>query len=76
MKTNIITIISILTFLLIGSEVMAKNIFEGFVLTNENQKIVGQVYVISPTLNELKVKFVNEAGKKQTFKAKERGTRK
>ena len=50
---------------------MAKNIFEGFVLTNENQKIVGQVYVISPTLNELKVKFVNEAGKKQTFKAKE-----
>ena len=50
---------------------MAKSAFEGFVLTNDNQKIVGKVYVISPTLNELKVKFIDEAGKKQTFKARD-----
>ncbi len=71
MKTNIFTITCILTFLLVGSEVMAKSVFDGFVLTNDNEKIVGKVYVISPTFNELKVKFINEAGKKQTFKAKE-----
>ena len=71
MKTNIFTIISFFTLLFVTSEVSAKNVFEGFVLTNNNEKLTGKVYVISPTLNELKVKFINEAGKKETFKARD-----
>lgn len=71
MKTNIFTIICFFTLLFVGSEVSAKNVFDGFVLTNNNEKLTGKVYVISPTLNELKVKFVSENGKKQTFKAQD-----
>jgi hypothetical protein len=71
MKTNILTTLSLLAFLFIGSESFAKNSFKGFVMTNDNEKIVGEIFVISPTVNELKVKFIDEAGNSKTYQAKD-----
>lgn len=69
MKNSIYTLIILFTILFVGSEVQAKSIFSGFVVTNNNDTLQGQVYVVSPTVNELKVKFIDANNKKLTFKA-------
>ena len=68
MKTNIFTII---IALLVAVQVSAKKTFPGYVINTNGEKVEGKVFVVSPTYNELKVKFVNSDNKKTTFKAKE-----
>ena len=71
MKNNIFTITILFAVLFVASEVNAKNIFAGTVTTTDGDVLTGKVYVVSPTYNELKVKFVDSNKKKYTFKAKD-----
>ncbi len=49
----------------------AKKVYTGYVILMDGQKMNGKIQMLSPTLNEVKVKFINESGKKKIFKAKE-----
>jgi hypothetical protein len=68
MKNFTLTIIFALITI---AQVSAKKAFAGYVINTDGQKIEGQVVVVSPTYNELKVKFIHTNNKKETFKAKE-----
>ena len=45
--------------------------YQGYVVLNNDEKIEGTIEMLSPTLNEVKVKFTATDGKKVTYKAKE-----
>jgi len=69
------TYLYILIVLLISSTVSTtlnakKKTFEGFVVTASSDTIFGQVYYVSPTANELKVKIKDQNNKKHSFKSK------
>ena len=49
----------------------AKKVYAGYVVLEGGEKLTGKITMLSPTLNEVKVKFTNEAGKTKTYKAKE-----
>ena len=49
----------------------SKKIYRGYVVTTKGDTLRGQIQMLSPTLNEVKVKFIASNGQKQTFKAKE-----
>jgi hypothetical protein len=68
MKSTFYTLI-ILCF--IASSVSASKTYHGYVVLNNDSKIEGTIQMLSPTLNEVKVKFVSTDGKKQLYKAKE-----
>ena len=46
-------------------------VYSGSVTLENGETLVGQIQMLSPTLNEVKVKFITEAGKTVTYKAKE-----
>lgn len=45
--------------------------YQGYVILNNDEKIEGTIQMLSPTLNEVKVKLTNKAGKQITYKSKE-----
>lgn len=45
--------------------------YEGYVVLNSDEKVEGTIQMLSPSLNEVKVKFTSKDGKKFTYKAKE-----
>ena len=47
------------------------NSYKGFVITTMGDSLFGHIEYINPVYNELKVKFVNEEGKKKTFKTRD-----
>lgn len=49
----------------------AAKIYDGYVLTTNDEKLEGKIQMLSPSLNEVKVKFIGKDNKKTTFKAKE-----
>lgn len=49
----------------------AAKVYEGYVIKNDDTKLEGKIQMLSPTLNEVKVKFINKNNKKNIFKAKE-----
>ena len=51
------------------AEATSKKVYNGYVVTVSNETIHGQIQMLSPTLNEVKVKFIHKDGKKQIFKA-------
>jgi len=61
----------LITFLSFSVSSQAKKAYEGYVITNSGEKLEGKIQMLSPTLNEVKVKFVATSGKKTVFKAKE-----
>lgn len=61
----------LITFLSFSVSSQAKKVYEGYVITNSGEKLEGKIQMLSPSLNEVKVKFINKTGKKQVFKAKE-----
>ncbi len=67
MKNFTIILIALLT----AVQVSAKKAFPGYVINTNGEKVEGKVFVVSPTYNEVKVKFVDNNNKKETFKAKE-----
>ena len=48
----------------------AKKVYAGYVILKDGEKMTGKIQMLSPTLNEVKVKFTNEAGKTKVYKAK------
>lgn len=46
-------------------------IYQGYVITIDGDTIHGTIEMLSPALNEIKVKFYNKEGKKTVYKAKE-----
>lgn len=49
----------------------AKKTFSGYVVTTEQDTLYGSIFVVSPTANELKVKFIDENKNKYNFKARD-----
>ena len=45
--------------------------YQGYVVLNNDEKVEGTIQMLSPSLNEVKVKFTSTDGKKVTYKAKE-----
>jgi hypothetical protein len=46
-------------------------VYEGSVVLENGQTLVGQIEMLSPTLNEVKVKFIASTGKETTYRASE-----
>jgi hypothetical protein len=66
---NLFTILA-LTIIFSVSASAAKS-YQGYVVLNNDEKVEGTIQMLSPTLNEVKVKFTSTAGKKVTYKSKE-----
>jgi hypothetical protein len=49
----------------------AAKVYQGYVVLNNDEKVEGTIQMLSPTLNEIKVKFTSKNGKKVTYKAKQ-----
>ena len=70
----------LLVFTLVGISVSYANlnvpntagkIYNGFIITTSGDTLKGQLQMLSPTMNQVKVKFIDETGKKQIYKAKD-----
>lgn len=48
-----------------------KKVYDGYVIKYTDEKIEGKIEMLSPALNEVKVKFISKDGKITVFKAKE-----
>ncbi len=70
MKNLLLLTIAIFAFSFSASA-DAKKVYEGYVITTNGETLEGNIEMLSPSLNEVKVKFTSNAGKKSTFKAKE-----
>ena len=46
-------------------------IYEGSVVLENGETLVGQIQMLSPTMNEVKVKFIASNGKAKTYRANE-----
>lgn len=46
-------------------------IYRGYVVTNSGEKLIGKIEMLSPTLNEVKVKFIGRGSTKRILKAKD-----
>ena len=73
MKKSILQISLVLVSILAFSftSQASNKVYEGYVITLIDTKIDGKIEMLSPALNEVKVKFTSKDGKKTTFKAKE-----
>ena len=65
-----IIITSLFIFGLTTTAFSAKT-YDGYVLTTNDETVEGKIQMLSPSLNEVKVKFIGKDNKKTTFKAKE-----
>ena len=66
---NLFTIFTLLVFFSVST--FAAKSYQGYVILNNDEKVEGTITMLSPSLNEVKVKFTSEAGKKVIYKAKE-----
>lgn len=66
---NTITIIAL--SIIFSISVSAAKVYQGYVVLNNGEKIEGKIQMLSPTLNEVKVKFTSTSNKKITYKAKD-----
>lgn len=66
---NLFTIFA-LTVLFSVSATAAK-VYQGYVVLNNDEKVEGSITMLSPSLNEVKVKFTPKDGQKKVYKAKE-----
>ena len=49
-------------------------VYEGSIVLENGETLVGQIQMLSPTMNEVKVKFIASNGKAKTYKANEVAT--
>ncbi len=68
MKSTL-TLLTLSIFFTVSS--FATKSYEGYVVLNSDEKVEGTIQMLSPSLNEIKVKFTSKDGKKITYKAKE-----
>lgn len=67
MKTLILNLILILV---VTSTAIAGKSYPGYLILNDGVRIEGSIEMLSPTLNEVKVKIVTTEGQKASYKAK------
>jgi hypothetical protein len=69
---SLITVILVaLTFSLNAFGGQSSKIYKGYIVTNEDEKLYGQIEMLSPSLNEVKVKFITPNNETIIYKAKE-----
>ena len=66
---NLFTILALTIIFSVSAS--ATKSYQGYVVLNNDEKVEGSIQMLSPTLNEVKVKFTSTAGEKVTYKAKE-----
>ena len=66
---NLFTILALTIIFSVSAS--ATKSYQGYVVLNHDEKVEGSIQMLSPTLNEVKVKFTSTAGEKVTYKAKE-----
>jgi Tfp pilus assembly major pilin PilA len=66
---SIITIFAITV--LVSVAAIAGKSYTGYVVLNNDEKVEGTIEMLSPSLNEVKVKFTSKDGKNTTYKSKE-----
>lgn len=66
---SIITIFAITV--LVSVAATAGKSYMGYVVLNNDEKVEGTIEMLSPSLNEVKVKFTSKDGKNTTYKSKE-----
>lgn len=59
------------TFYQFDSGKPATKIYKGYVIKESGDTIYGKLQMLSPTMNQVKVKFISKNGKRITYKAKE-----
>ena len=73
---NTLTLITLITLTVFtfSSNVFAgqsSKIYKGYIVNNAGEKLEGEIQMLSPSLNEIKVKFIDSNNEKKTFKAKD-----
>lgn len=48
-----------------------RKIYSGYIITNNGDTLHGKIQMLSPTLNEVKVKFIDKTGEKKVYRAKD-----
>lgn len=71
MKTVLYTFGIIAFFVLGSSSAQAGKVYQGYVITTDKEFIKGKIEMLSPALNEVKVKMETESGERKVFKAKD-----
>ncbi len=54
-----------------ATEIVSGKIYDGYVVKIEGDTLFGQLQMLTPSLNQVKIKFISKDGEKQLFKAKE-----
>lgn len=68
---NLIYTLSIVAVFCFSHSAQAGKVYSGYVVTTDKAFFKGQIEMLSPALNEVKVKMETEAGDRKVFKAKE-----
>lgn len=50
---------------------IAQKTYSGFLITTSGDTLRGKIQMLSPTMNQVKVKFINEKGRKRVYRAKD-----
>lgn len=58
-------------FLMLSTTTFASKIYEGYVVKNNEDRVLGKIEMLNPALNEIRIKFIDTHQKKKLFKAKE-----
>lgn len=53
------------------SATASSKIYQGYVILNDDTKIEGSITMLSPALNEVRVKFTSKDGQKKVYKSKD-----
>ena len=48
-----------------------KKVYQGYIVTIEDDTLYGKIQMLNPALNEVKVKFIHKDGTKKLYRAKE-----
>lgn len=76
LQKSLLSFVFLLTGISIGYanfnlSTISGKVYDGFVIIASGDTLQGKVQMLSPTLNQVKIKFIDESGKKQLYKAKE-----
>ncbi len=63
-------VIGVIT-LLLSTSTFASKVYEGYLIKNNEDRILGKIEMLTPAMNEVKIKFINAHQKKKVFKAKD-----
>ena len=65
------TILTLAIILIATIATSAAKVYQGYVILNDDSQLDGKIQMLSPTLNEVKVKIITTEGLKISYKAKD-----